>query len=490
MIPPAPPEVYTDPQPVAHHIAGQPVLAGPLLPVHNPATGQVARWVHQAEGPQIVQAVAAARSAQRAWAEWPLAQRAQLLQGLHQRLLQAGPELALRICSEQGKRLQDAQAECARALEWLALACAAPALAGMAQAQPQPLGVSLGVTASSNPLLQPLALAPLALVCGNSFILKPSPRAPSVALWLAEALQAAGLPAGVFQVLQGGAETVQGLLCHPDVAALSFVGRSAVARALYARGAELGKRVQALGSAKNHLVVLPDADLDAACAALVDGAFGPPGPGGQAVAVALLVGSTADALIPRLMDLARNRRAGAGWLPEVDQAPLGSAEAKASVERLIACGAEDGARLLVDGRGLRVAGLEGGYFVGASLIDEVQPWMRIYQEELAGPVLLCLRVPDLAAALELINSHPLAQAAWLHTRSGAAAQAFAAQAAVAQVGINIAQPSACLGLGGWRASQFGEPFGSGPAALRFHTRPQRVLQHWDAAPAFAFSAGR
>ncbi|WP_310739896.1 CoA-acylating methylmalonate-semialdehyde dehydrogenase [Inhella proteolytica] len=500
------PEVYTDPHPVAHHIAGQAVLAGPLAPVHNPATGQVARWVHQAEGPQIVQAVAAAVAAQRPWGEMPVAQRARVLQRFLHLAQGAGRELAQRIGSEQGKTLDDALGEVRRALEFVEFACAAPALLGgrySAQAatgldhwtQPQPLGVTVGVTASSCPFMLPLWMAPLALVCGNSFILKPSPLAPSAALWIAEALREAGLPPGVFQVLQGGAETVNGLICHPEVAALSFVGRSSVARSLYARGAELGKRVQALGSAKNHLVVLPDADLDAACEALVGAAFGSAGQRCMAVSVALLVGHTADALIPRLMDRARNLRVGPGWQEGVELGPLSSAEAMARVERLIGCGAEDGARLLVDGRGLRVRGHEGGFFVGATLIDEVQPWMRIYQEEVFGPVLLCLRVPDLEAAQALIAAHPLAQAAVLYTRSGAAARRFVQQVPVGAVGINVPlpQPLAWMGFGGWKGSLYGEPAAYGPEAFHFYTRQKAVLQRWEPAPAgaaFVFPGAR
>jgi malonate-semialdehyde dehydrogenase (acetylating)/methylmalonate-semialdehyde dehydrogenase len=486
---------YTDSAPIPHHIAGRRLELGPVTPVHNPATGQVARWVHEAEGPQIVQAVASAKAAQPAWGAMPAQQRARVLMRFLQQAQSQRELLASMITAEHGKTFDDALGEVQRGLDIVEYACGAPnLLMGQHSAQaatgldhwtiPQPLGITVGVTPFNFPFMVPMWMAPMALACGNAFILKPSPLDPSPGIWMAEALLAAGLPPGVFQVLHGGAEVVNGLLHHPDVAALSFVGSTAVARDLYAKGGSLGKRVQALGGAKNHLVVMPDADMDAAVEALVGAAYGSAGERCMAISVAVLVGKAPEVLLPKLTERVRALRMGAGHQDGVEMGPVISAAAKARIEDLIDSGEKDGAKLLVDGRGRQVAGHLNGFFLGGTLFDQVQPWMRIYQEEIFGPVLVCLHVPDLGAALELIHSHPYANGVSLFTRDGGAAREFTQAVQVGMVGINvpIPVPMAWMGFGGWKASLFGELHAYGPDAVRFYTRRKAVMQRWGAAP--------
>jgi malonate-semialdehyde dehydrogenase (acetylating)/methylmalonate-semialdehyde dehydrogenase len=476
---------------VPHHIAGRRQELGPLAAVHNPANGARLREVHQAEGPQIVGAVESAQLAQADWARQPPAERARVLQRFAQLIGAQREELAALIVAEQGKTQAEALDELRRGLEFIEYACAAPELLGgrhSAQAAPdldqwtlpQPLGVTVGVTPFNAPFLVPMWMAPLALACGNAFILKPSPLTPSTSVWLAETLLAAGLPPGVFQVLQGGPEVVQGLLVHPQVAALSFVGRSKAARQLYAQGGELGKRVQALGGAKNHAVVMPDADLDATASALIEAAYGMAGQRCMAISVLLLVGSAGDALIARLAERLRGLRVGPGHKPGVDMGPLISRAAKEQVETLIRSGELDGAKLVADGRGLQVAGHLNGYYLGPTLFDQVQPWMRIYQEEIFGPVLVALRVRNLDSALALVGEHPAAQGVALFTRDGGLARRFTQQVESGMVGINVAlpQPMAWLGAGGWKGSQFGALQAYGPDGVRFYTRRKAVMERW------------
>jgi len=487
--------LYCDPATVPHHIAGRRLEIGPLANVHNPANGALIRQLHQAEGPQIVQALESARLAQQRWEALPPAERGRVLQRFVQIVTAQQQELAALIVAEQGKTLAEALDELRRGLEMVEYAAAAPELlSGRHSAQgndgldqwtiPQALGVTVGVTPFNAPFLIPMWMAPLALACGNAFILKPSPLAPSCAVWVAEALLAAGLPPGVFQVLQGGAEVVQGLLHHPDVAALSFVGSSSVARHLYAKGGELGKRVQALGGAKNHLVLMPDlgpAELDAACSAIVDAAYGLAGQRCMAVAALVLVGSAGDAMLPRLIERVRALRVGPGTKPGVDMGPVISLEAKQRIEALIRSGELDGAKLVVDGRGLQVAGHLNGYYLGGTLFDHVQPWMRIYQEEIFGPVLVALRVRDLDSAMELVHAHPCAQAVSLFTRDGGVARRFTQTVQAGMVGVNVALPlpQAWIGAGGWRTSLYGDLQAYGPEAVRFYTRRKAVMQRWD-----------
>jgi malonate-semialdehyde dehydrogenase (acetylating)/methylmalonate-semialdehyde dehydrogenase len=485
---------YNDSSHAPHHIGGRRLELGPLADVFNPATGALIRQVHQAEGPQIVQAVESARLAQQGWEALPAAERGRVLLRFVQIVSAQREELIALIVTEQGKTLAEAEDELRRGLEMVDYAAGAPELlSGRHSAQsgegpdqwtiPQALGVTVGVTPFNAPFLIPMWMAPLSLACGNAFILKPSPLAPSSAVWVAEALLAAGLPPGVFQVLQGDAPVVQGLLHHPDVAALSFVGSSSVARSLYAKGGEIGKRVQAMGGAKNHLVVMPDlgpAELDAACSAIVDAAYGLAGQRCMAVSVLVLVGAAGDALMPRLSERVRALRVGPPGKVGTELGPVSSRAAKARIEALIHSGELDGAKLVVDGRGQQIAGHLNGYYLGGTLFDHVQPWMRIYQEEIFGPVLVVLRVRNLDCAIELIHSHPSAQSVSLYTRDGGVARRFTQTVQAGMVGINVALPlpRAWIGAGGWKGSLYGDLQAYGPEAVRFYTRRKAVMQAW------------
>jgi malonate-semialdehyde dehydrogenase (acetylating)/methylmalonate-semialdehyde dehydrogenase len=327
----------------------------------------------------------------------------------------------------------------------------------------------------------PMWMFPVALACGNAFILKPSERDPSVSLLLADLLQQAGLPDGVFNVIQGDKLAVDALLEHPGIAAISFVGSSPVARYIQAQATLHGKRVQALGGAKNHAIVMPDADLDAATEALIGAAYGSAGERCMAISVAVAVGeATADALIARLKARIATLRVGTPDLAGTDMGPLVTAAAQARVESCIADGAQAGATLVVDGRGVRVAGFEQGFFVGPTLFDRVLPEMRIYREEIFGPVLSVVRVADFDAALELVNTHEFANGTAIFTRSGAIARAFTREVEVGMVGINvpIPVPMAFHSFGGWRNSLFGDHYMHGPEGVRFYTRLKTVTQRW------------
>ena len=480
-----------DNAPVPHHIAGRRLAHGPVLALHNPANGQILRWVHVAEGPQIVQALASARSAQPAWAARAPDARAQVLARLQRRAEDDRELLQSLLVQELGLTRPEAQAELQAGLAQLAAASAAPtwlegphqahAGAGLEQwTQAQPLGVVVGVLPFCGPWSLLMGLAPWALAAGNAFIAKPSPHTPSLAVWLAEALLACGLAPGLFQVLQGDGATAQGLLHHPDVAGLSVVGRSSTARELHAGAAALAKPVQALGGAKNHLVVLPDADLAHAADAIVQAAFGAAGQRCAAASALVLVGRAAEGLMPLLSERLRRLRVGNPARADSEMGPLISGEARARVAALIDSGAMDGAQLLVDGRGLQVAGHLGGHYLGPTLFDQVQPWMQVYQQEVFGPLLVGLRVRSLDDALALIDGHPCARSASLFTRDAAAARRFTQAVQVGQVGVNVASPAprAGTGAGGWKASQLGGPPLGGPGQLRFYTRPQAVQQCW------------
>jgi malonate-semialdehyde dehydrogenase (acetylating) / methylmalonate-semialdehyde dehydrogenase len=460
---------FNDPAPVGHHIAGRRMLLGPLLPLHGPANGQIQRWVHHAEGPQIVQAVASAATAQAEWAGGSPVERDQVLRRLHQRLEAEQDLLAAMLSAELGKTPGEALAEVRLGLQWLAEGGGATPQ-GLHRAAAldeqwtldEPLGVVAAATPFCEPLASCMALLPAASAAGNALIWKPSPLAPSLGPWMAEALLASGAPPGLLQVLQGGPEVAQGLLHHPQVAAFALLGSNETARAVRARGAELGKPVLAVGSLFNHGVVMPDADLDALLPALLRAAYGCAGQQGLAMSTLVLVGTAGDALMPRLAERVQQLRAGPPHWPNTDFGPLVSAQERARVEALIEAGARDGAQLWVDGRGLQVAGHLQGHYLGGTLFDHVQPWMQIAQQPPFGPVLLGLRVRDLDGALQLLQERPGVHAACLFTRDGAAARAFAQAAPVARVGINVTQPAPADGL----------------AVRRFFSRQKAVQQRW------------
>ncbi len=484
---------------VPHWIGGRAVAGtGARLPVFDPATGIVMREVALAGPADVQAAVASARAALPGWSQTPPVRRARVLDRFLGLLNEERDALAALITSEHGKVFSDAQGEVTRGIEIVEFACGIPQLlkgdftdqvsTGIDNwTLRQPLGVVAGITPFNFPCMVPCWMFPLAIACGNTFVLKPSERDPSAAIYMARLLERAGLPAGVFNVLQGDKLAVDGLLDHPDVRALSFVGSTPIAHYIYQRGAQHGKRVQALGGAKNHMVVMPDADIEQAVDALIGAAYGSAGERCMAISVAVLVGDTAERMLPALAERARALRTGNGMQAEVEMGPVITRAALERIRGYIEDGVASGAQLLVDGRlhpksgaAFAVPGHEGGFFIGASLFDRVTPQMRIYREEIFGPVLSCVRVPDFAAAVELINSHPMANGVACYTRDGHVAREFGRRIEVGMVGINvpIPVPMAWHGFGGWKGSLFGDTHAYGEEGVRFYTRQKSIMQRW------------
>jgi len=480
---------------VGHWIGGQAVIRGShRQDVFNPATGEVAREVLLGGSDEVSAAVRAAREAAPAWANTPPIRRARVLNDFLARLNEHRDALAALITAEHGKVFSDAQGEVTRGIEIVEFACGIPQLLKgdfSDQASTgidnwtlrQPLGVVAGITPFNFPCMVPCWMFPVALACGNAFVLKPSERDPSPSLVLARLLKEAGLPDGVFNVVQGGKDAVDALLAHPDVRALSFVGSTPVARMIYETGARHGKRVQALGGAKNHLVVMPDADIDQAVDALIGSAYGSAGERCMAVAVAVLVGSVAERIIPRLAERARALKVGNGMEPDAEMGPIVTRQALERIEGYIELGVEEGAQLVVDGRGYRVPGHAGGFFTGGSLFDHARPEMRIYREEIFGPVLVCVRVKDFAEALALVNAHEFGNGAACFTSDGNIAREFGRRVEAGMVGINvpIPVPMAWQGFGGWKGSLFGDMHVYGEEGVRFYTRQKSIMQRWPAS---------
>ncbi len=461
-------------------------------PVYDPASGEQTGEVALADAALVDEAVAAAREAQREWAAVTPYRRAQLMMGFRQLLIEQRDELAALIVSQHGKVLADARGEVQRGIENVEFACQIPSLlkgdfsAGVGSGVDsytlrQPLGVCVGITPFNFPAMVPLWMLPNAIACGNGFVLKPSERDPSPSLLLAELFERAGFPPGLLNVVQGDREAVEALIDHPDVAAVSFVGSTPVARAIHRRATAAGKRVQALGGAKNHLVVLPDADIDQAADALIGAAYGSAGERCMAISVAVPVGEqTAERLIAALQSRIARLGVGPGMDPASDMGPLVTAEHRDKVRDYIASGVAEGAELLADGRKLRTEALAGGFYLGPSLFDRVTPQMRIYREEIFGPVLSILRCNSLDEAIERINAHEFANGVSLFTRDGGAARLFSERIEVGMVGINvpIPVPVAWHSFGGWKASLFGEHAMYGPAGIDFYTRLKTVTQRW------------
>ncbi len=478
---------------IGHYINGreQAGQSGRCSEVFNPATGAAEARVSLANAAEVDAAVAAAQAAFPEWSAAAPLRRARILFRFRELLGAHHDALAQAITREHGKVLADARGEVTRGIEVVEFACGVPALLTGSHSDNvgggidnwnlrQPLGVVAGITPFNFPVMVPMWMFPLALACGNCFVLKPSEKDPSASLLLAQLLREAGLPDGVFNVVQGDKEAVDALLAHPQVAAISFVGSTAIAQQIYATGARHGKRVQALGGAKNHLVVMPDANLEQAVDALVGAAYGSAGERCMAISVAVAVGAIADPLVEALAERARTLRIGDGLKPDVEMGPLVSAAHKARVEGYIAQGVAEGARLVVDGRGYRVPGREGGYFTGGSLFDHVQPQHAVYREEIFGPVLSVVRAADLRSAVALINAHPYSNGAVCFTSDGGVARGFARAVEVGMVGINvpIPVPMAWHGFGGWKQSLFGDHHAYGEEGLRFYTRYKSVMQRW------------
>ncbi|MFV3292600.1 CoA-acylating methylmalonate-semialdehyde dehydrogenase [Pseudomonas sp. NY11955] len=478
---------------VQHLIHGELVTKGErTADVFNPSTGQAVRKVELASRATVQEAIDSAKAAFPAWRNTPPAKRAQVMFRFKQLLEQNEAKISQMISEEHGKTLEDAAGELKRGIENVEFACAAPeVLKGEysrnvgpnidAWSDFQPLGVVAGITPFNFPAMVPLWMYPLAIACGNAFILKPSERDPSSTLFIAQLLLEAGLPKGILNVVHGDKEAVDALIEAPEVKALSFVGSTPIAEYIYAEGTKRGKRVQALGGAKNHAVLMPDADLDNAVSALMGAAYGSCGERCMAISVAVCVGDqVADALIAKLEPQIKALKIGAGTSCGLDMGPLVTAAARDKVVGYIDDGVAAGAKLVVDGRGLRVSGNEDGYFVGGTLFDKVTPEMRIYKEEIFGPVLCVVRVSSLEQAMQLINDHEYGNGTCIFTRDGEAARLFCDEIEVGMVGVNVPLPVpvAYHSFGGWKRSLFGDLHAYGPDGVRFYTRRKAITQRW------------
>ncbi|MDH0927801.1 CoA-acylating methylmalonate-semialdehyde dehydrogenase, partial [Pseudomonas mosselii] len=478
---------------VQHLIHGELVTKGErTADVFNPSTGQAVRKVELASRATIQQAIDSAKAAFPAWRNTPPAKRAQVMFRFKQLLEQNEAKISQMISEEHGKTLEDAAGELKRGIENVEFACAAPELLKGeysrnvgpnidAWSDFQPLGIVAGITPFNFPAMVPLWMYPLAIACGNAFILKPSERDPSSTLYIAQLLLEAGLPKGILNVVHGDKEAVDALIEAPEVKALSFVGSTPIAEYIYAEGTKRGKRVQALGGAKNHAVLMPDADLDNAVSALMGAAYGSCGERCMAISVAVCVGDqVADALIAKLEPQIKALKIGAGTACGLDMGPLVTAAARDKVVGYIDDGVAAGAKLVVDGRGYRVAGNEDGYFVGGTLFDKVTPEMRIYKEEIFGPVLCVVRVNSLEQAMQLINEHEYGNGTCIFTRDGEAARLFCDEIEVGMVGVNVPLPVpvAYHSFGGWKRSLFGDLHAYGPDGVRFYTRRKAITQRW------------
>ena len=487
----------TTPATIAHYVNGHVVAGGSARQqaVFNPATGVATGQVALANAADVDSAVAAAQAAFPAWADTPPIRRARVMFKFLELLNLHKDQLAHLITAEHGKVFTDAQGEVSRGIDLVEFACGIPQLlkgdftdqvsTGIDNwTLRQPLGVVAGITPFNFPVMVPMWMFPVAIAAGNCFILKPSPIDPSASLFMADLLKKAGLPDGVFNVIQGDKEAVDALLVHPDVHAISFVGSTPIANYIYETGAHHGKRVQALGGAKNHMVVMPDADLEQAVDALIGAGYGSAGERCMAISVAVLVGDVAERLLPMLKERAEKLIIKNGVHLDAEMGPIVTAAAHQRITGYIDQGVKEGATLLVDGRqftGAQAgAGCEQGFWMGGTLFDHVTPDMRIYKEEIFGPVLGCVRVKDFAEAVNLINAHEFGNGVSCFTRDGNVAREFARRIQVGMVGINvpIPVPMAWHGFGGWKKSLFGDMHAYGEEGVRFYTKQKSIMQRW------------
>ena len=472
------------------HVAG---TSGRSQPVFNPATGESSSNVALACVEEVERAVASAKKAWPEWANSPPLRRARILDRFKSILWERSDQLAEAISAEHGKTHDDALGEVTRGLEVVEFAVGAPHLlkgeitenVGTdvdSHSLRQPLGVVVGITPFNFPAMVPMGMFPVSLACGNTFVLKPSERDPSASLLIAEWLAEAGLPEGVFNVVQGDKVAVDALLTHSDVKAVSFVGSTPIAKYIYETGTASGKRVQALGGAKNHMVVLPDADLDMAADALMGAAYGSAGERCMAISVAVPVtDAVADALIERLVPKIQALKVGPASDRSSEMGPVVTAAARDKIVGYIGAGEREGAKIVVDGRDFKAPqGFEGGYFVGPTLIDNVTPDMTIWQEEIFGPVLSVARRDSYHDAGELVHKHPYGNGVAVFTRDGDAARTFAHEIEVGMVGVNvpIPVPMAFHSFGGWKASLFGDHHMHGMEGVRFNTRLKTITTRW------------
>jgi len=460
-------------------------------PVWNPATGEQQAEVVLGSTADVDDAVRVATEAFESWSQASISRRAKILFAFRELVNAHVDELAELITDEHGKVLSDARGEVQRGLEVVEFACGIPhLLKGDYSDQVstgidtfsfrEPLGVVAGITPFNFPVMVPMWMHPVAIACGNTFVLKPSERDPSASLKVAELWQQAGLPDGVFNVVHGDKEAVDAILDHPGVAAVSFVGSTPIARYIHQRGTANGKRVQALGGAKNHAIVLPDADLDFASDHLVAAAFGSAGERCMAISAAVTVGDAGDALVDAVAAKARNVRVGAGRDKDSEMGPVVTPQARDRILSLIGSGEAQGARLAVDGRDLTVAGHEKGFWVGPTVVDQVTTGMDVYREEIFGPVLSVVRAQTVDEAIALINANPYGNGTAIFTASGEAARRFQRGVHVGMIGVNvpIPVPMAFYSFGGWKDSLFGDKHVHGPEGVSFYTRAKVVTARW------------
>jgi malonate-semialdehyde dehydrogenase (acetylating) / methylmalonate-semialdehyde dehydrogenase len=477
--------------PLAHWVGGKPWTgsSGRSGPVFDPATGAQTATVAYASVEDVDVVVGAARDAFAGWRRAPLGRRTAVMFAFRDLVARHRRDLATRIVREHGKVLDDAVGEVQRGLEVVEFACGIPhqLKGGFSEnvstdvdswSLHQPLGVCAGITPFNFPVMVPMWMHPVAIACGNAFVLKPSEKDPSASQLVAELYAEAGLPDGVFNVVHGDRETVDALLAHPDVAAVSFVGSTPVARHIYATAAAGGKRVQALGGAKNHMVVLPDADVDVAADAAVGAGYGSAGERCMAISVVVAVGDVADPLVEAIAERARALQVGPGMSEGSEMGPLVTREHRDRVAGYVGTGAAEGATVVVDGRGLDIDGE--GFWLGPSLLDHVTTDMAVYRDEIFGPVLVVLRAADHDEALRIVNANPYGNGTAVFTGDGQAARRFASEVEVGMVGVNvpIPVPMAYYSFGGWKDSLFGASPVHGPAGVQFYTRMKTVTSRW------------
>jgi malonate-semialdehyde dehydrogenase (acetylating)/methylmalonate-semialdehyde dehydrogenase len=484
---------YSASEDVVHYVNGAKTAGQStrFSDVFNPATGRKSRRVALATTADVATAVAAAQKAFPKWADTPPLRRARIMFKFLELLNENQDALAAMITAEHGKVFTDAQGEVVRGIEVVEFATGIPELLKGEYTDQvstnidnwtmrQPLGVVAGITPFNFPVMVPMWMFPMAIAAGNTFILKPSPTDPSPSLFIAELFKKAGLPDGVFNVVQGDKEAVDALIEHPDVKALSFVGSTPIANYIYERSAHFGKRVQALGGAKNHMVIMPDADIEKSVDALVGAAYGSAGERCMAISVAVLVGSAADKVMPALIERTKQLKIKSGMELDAEMGPIVTDVARQRIAGYIQAGVDEGANLLVDGRNYKVGGFEDGFWLGGTLFDNVSPNMKIYKEEIFGPVLSCVRLGTFSDAVDLINAHEFGNGVSCFTSDGNIAREFARRIQVGMVGINvpIPVPMAWHGFGGWKKSLFGDMHAYGREGVRFYTKQKSIMQRW------------
>lgn len=478
---------------INHFINGEETAgtSGKTQPVYNPATGAVSAQLHVAGPEELNATVAAAKAAAAIWGDYSLAKRTTVMFKFRELVASHVDELAALVTAEHGKVLSDAAGEIGRGLEVIEFACGINQLLKGAYSDQastgidvfsfrQPVGVVAGITPFNFPVMVPLWMCPIAIAAGNAFILKPSERDPSAPMLLAQLWKQAGLPDGVFQVLHGGKDTVDGLLTHPDVDAISFVGSTPIAKYVHETATAHGKRVQALGGAKNHAIILPDADMDNAADHLSAAAYGSAGERCMAISVAVAVGDAADTLLDKVRERAEAIKVAEGTEADADMGPMITAASKERLRKIVGEAADAGAHLVVDGRDFTVPGKEDGYWVGPTLIDGVSTDMSAYTEEIFGPVLAVMRVETVEEGIALINSNPYGNGTAIFTSSGSNARKFQRGVHVGMIGINVPVPVpvAYHSFGGWKNSLFGDKHIYGEEGVAFYTRAKVVTSRW------------